>query len=85
MRPPNEISLRKEELDMLMFVIQDRLELLNDLKSEREFDDYDTKEEKFLLGLLEKMRSAGLKWKKLNDGMWETHLPEGNQVIRVEM
>jgi hypothetical protein len=36
------------------------------------------------LKILDKFRKAGLKWKQTKDGMWETTLPEGNQLIRVE-
>jgi len=84
MRPPNEIVLKKEHMDMLVFVIKDRLELLADLRAEREFDEQDEKEESMLIMMMDRFKKAGLKWKKLKDGMYETTLPEGNQLLRVE-
>lgn len=87
MRPPNEIVLGKEEMDMLIFVIVDRLECIDEAKRDGCYDDDKDcqKEERVLNSMLERFRSAGLKWKKIHDGMYETHLPEGNQLLRVEM
>lgn len=84
MRPPNELSMGKEEMDALIFIIQDRLELLGDLRKEKEFDNEDEKEELVLVRMLDRFKKAGLKWKKIDDGTYETTLPEGNLLLRVE-
>ena len=84
MRPPNEVVLDKKEMDVLIFIIEDRLELLNDLKKGKDFEEDDEKEELTLIRLLDRFKKAGLKWKKQDDGTYETTLPGGNQLIRVE-
>jgi len=84
MRPPNEVDMSKLEMDRLIFIIKDRLDLLDDSKGDGFFDADDEKEELMLLKILDKFRKARLKWKQTKDGMWETTLPEGNQLIRVE-
>ena len=87
MRPPNEVSLSRTDMNMLIFVIIDRLECIDEAKKDGCYD-YDKdcqEEERVLNNMLERFKSAGLTWKKLNDGMYETTLQEGNQLLRVEM
>lgn len=84
MDSPNILRLDKEETDLLIFSISDRLEILEELRITKDADESDLAEEKKLVALRDRLNNAKLKWKKVNDQVYSTNLPEGNLVLRVE-
>lgn len=83
MESPETVRVWKQDMDVLMFVIRDRLDYLQELRSEGDLDEEDENQEIALNRLLDNFRKAGLKWKMIREGVWETTLPEGNQLFRI--